>query len=252
MSFTGQNAYSIVRPRSGSGRLLLWDVDHTLIRLNGVGLEAYAAAFTRLTGQSWRGADAFSGRTERAAAVEILRAHGVESAPRTVEALLRLVEEEHRARTHLMVERGRVLPGAVEALAALAATDGVRQSVLTGNLRAVAVHKLKVFGLDRWLDVMIGAFGDEDVERAALVPRAWRNARVHRGEVYGAAQTVLIGDSVRDVEAAAVHGAGFVGVATGTTSAAELSGAGAGTVLDDLTDTSRVLAAVHDALASTA
>jgi phosphoglycolate phosphatase len=249
VSHTGQDPYSIVRPRGGRGRLVLWDVDHTLIHLNGVGLEAYAAAFTRLTGRPWRGADAFTGRTERAAAVEILRAHGVESGPPAVRAFLGLVEEEHRARAGQMVERGQVLPGAAEALAALAATDGVRQTVLTGNLRAVALLKLDVFGLDRWLDVTIGAFGDEDVERAALVPRACRNAKEHRGEVFGAAHTVLIGDSVRDVEAAAAHGAGIVGVATGTTSAAALRGAGARTVLDDLTDTSRVLAAVHDALA---
>jgi phosphoglycolate phosphatase-like HAD superfamily hydrolase len=64
---------------------------------------------------------------------------------------------------------GRALPGAADVLASLAADPAVYQSVLTGNLRAVARIKLEVFGLDGYLDLDAGAYEDEDPERATLV-----------------------------------------------------------------------------------
>lgn len=233
-------------------RLVLWDIDQTLIRAGGVGLDSYAAAFTRATGRPWNMEYAFSGLTETAMVAEVLRFHGVASDPRLLATFLAHVVEEHLARAGELTIRGQVLPGAVDALAALATTAGVRQSVLTGNLRVIAHLKLEAFGLDRWLDLAVGAFGDEEPERAALVPLAWRHAREWRGEVYHAAQTVLIGDTVRDVEAALVNGAAAVAVASGTTPVAQLRAAGAHVVLDDLTDTERVLAAVDEACAAAA
>ncbi|MFD0633009.1 HAD family hydrolase [Catenulispora yoronensis] len=72
----------------------------------------------------------------------------------------------------------------------------------------------------------------------------------HRGQVRAEllpAQTIILGDTVRDVEAALTHGAAVVAVASGTTPAADLRAAGAEIVLDDLADTGAVLAAIRDA-----
>ncbi len=233
-------------------RLVLWDIDHTLIHLGGVGLDAYAAAFARATGRPWNRAFVVPGLTERAMVAAALRFHGLDPDPASQAAFLDYTVEEHQARADQFARRGGVLAGAAEALAALAATDGVRQSVLTGNLRSIALLKLRAFGLDRWLDLGIGAFGDEDTERADLVLRAWEHARVERGETYHGAQTVLIGDTVRDVQAALANGVGIVAVASGTTPATRLREAGADIVLANLADTERLLAAVHRAVRTAA
>ena len=68
----------------------------------------------------------------------------------------------------------RVLPGAGQTLAALAELPDFIQTVLTGNLRAVAETKLRVFDLDRFIDVEIGAYGDDESDRPKLVAVAQR------------------------------------------------------------------------------
>ncbi len=140
--------------------------------------------------------------------------------------------------------RGRVLPGAVDAVAALAARPGVVQSVLTGNMRSVAELKLATFGLAAWLDFEVGAYGTESMARADLVPLAQERAGRKYGAVFDARSTVLVGDTPNDVAAGRQGGARVVAVATGRTSAAELRAAGADVVLPDLTDVDAVVAAV--------
>jgi phosphoglycolate phosphatase-like HAD superfamily hydrolase len=230
-----------------SRRLVLWDIDQTLIVTDGVAHEAYAAAIERTISQPWRGDLRFNGLTERAMAIRILRQHDTDPEPDLLAEFLVRIEEELHARAGLMAECGRALTGAEDALRAVAALDVMRQSVLTGNLQSVAALKLKVFGLDPWLDFSIGAYGDDDIERAALLPHSWRRAEALYGETYSAPATVLIGDTVRDVEAALAHGAAIVAVASGRTSADELADAGAVVVLEDLAGTGRVLDAIQEA-----
>jgi phosphoglycolate phosphatase-like HAD superfamily hydrolase len=130
-----------------------------------------------------------------------------------------------------------------------AAPDGRRrrllvQSLLTGNIRALAEVKLAPLGLTDHLDLAVGAYGDVSEVRAELVHLARENAAAAYGGDFSGAATVLIGDTPRDVEAALATGARAIGVATGSYTAAELASAGACTVLPDLTDTGRVLAAI--------
>jgi phosphoglycolate phosphatase-like HAD superfamily hydrolase len=229
------------------GLLVLWDIDLTLIRTDGVATEAYAAALQRTLDQPWRGNLHFNGLTERAMAERVLRMHDVEPDETLVDGfLVRIVEELH-LRADAMRDRGRALTGAAAALEAVAAETGMRQSVLTGNVRSVAELKLAAFGLGTWVDFTIGAYGDDAHERAALLPHAWRRTESLHGETYSPAQTVLIGDTPRDVEAALTHGAGIVAVASGNNSAVDLAAAGAEVVLDDLGDTGAVVAAIRKA-----
>jgi phosphoglycolate phosphatase len=137
----------------------------------------------------------------------------------------------------------RALPGAAAAIAALAAA-GLRQSVLTGNIRPLAAVKLAAAGLGEHLDLDVGAYGDAYEIRAELVAVARQAARAAYGADFTGPSTVLIGDTPLDVAAALATEARVVGVATGSFTAADLAAAGAHAVLPDLTDASLVLAAV--------
>lgn len=229
---------------SGGGLLVLWDIDQTLIEGGGVSRTAYAAAFTRVIGHEPRAVAGMAGRTERAIATETLLMNGMPADPDTIERLNAALDEELHARTDLLATAGRALPGAAETVLALAGLPDVHQSALTGNMRSLALLKLTVFGFADHIDLAAGAFGDDALDRADLLPFAWRRARTHLGRSFGAAATVLVGDTVHDITAATAHGARAVGVATGTTTAAALTAAGADAVLPDLTDTPAALAAI--------
>lgn len=230
--------------RSGRPLLVLWDIDQTLIEGGEVSRHAYAAAFRHATGRELTQPWAFDGRTELAAASGVLRDHGLDPGSGLLTRFLDLITRELLARAADLADGGHALPGASEALAALAAAGGVRQSVLTGNLRPVAEMKLAAFGLHHSIDFRVGAYGDDAVDRTDLPAFAFSRAERHLGHRYDGAGTVIIGDTPRDVAAARAAGARAIAVATGTTSLAVLAAAGADAVLRDLTDTAAVVAAV--------
>ena len=231
--------------------LVLWDVDHTLVNAGGVGMELYQIAFAEVFGGQAPAPGSMAGRTDRAIAIEVLTLAGVPDARRQVTAFQASMTAHAPELATLLRERGRALPGAADALTALAAL-GVKgnrgglvvQSLLTGNIRALAELKLGGLGLTRYLDFDVGAYGDAHEVRSELVGPARRRAAAAYGAEFGGAATVLVGDTPLDIEAALRTGARAVGVATGGFSVAELAGAGAHAVLPDLTDTGRVLAAV--------
>ncbi|MGK4578715.1 HAD family hydrolase [Kitasatospora sp. HPMI-4] len=225
-----------------SATLLLWDIDGTLISQAAACAEIYPRAFERLTGRLPAHQVDISGRTEPDIMDELFRRHGVSpfARHRVAEVLVRelaLKAAELRA-------SGRALPGAREALADLRTRAGVVQSVLTGNLRANAALKLAAFGLDPFVDLRIGAYGDDAVERAALVAVAQRRAATVHGQVFDAGNTVLIGDTPRDVAAGRDGGARVVAVASGASGVRELREAGADSVLPDLRDLTALIRAV--------
>jgi phosphoglycolate phosphatase len=221
--------------------LVLWDIDHTMIDVGGAGHDAYAAAFRTATGielaEQWR----FDGRTELAAATDALTEHGLPPETEMIQRLCDAIVAVHTTMADQFAQHGTVLPGVRRALAALAELDRVHQSVLTGNLREVAAIKLAAFGLDRSVDMRIGAFGSDAVERTALAPYAFaRTARVLGFDIDGR-NAAVIGDTPRDIETARAAGALSIGVATGRHSAGQLKAAGADAVFPDLSDTAALL-----------
>src|SRR5277367_2757677 len=112
----------------------------------------------------------------------------------------------------------RPMAGASSAIAALA-SSGIRQSVLTGNIRPLAALKLRLAGLGDHLDLDVGAYGDVHEVRAELVTVARRAASQAYGADFSGASTVLVGDTPLDVEAALATGARAVAIATGSYSA---------------------------------
>jgi phosphoglycolate phosphatase-like HAD superfamily hydrolase len=170
---------------------------------------------------------------------------GISDPPGHVDAFIAELTRRAPELQATMAARGRALPGAAAALAAVAALGpAVVQSVLTGNVPAMARAKLAAFGLDAHLDLDVGAYGDHHEVRAELVHLARGRACAAYGREFGGRATVLVGDTPLDVEAALATGARAVGVATGGPAAAELTAAGADAVLPDLTDTAAVVAAI--------
>jgi phosphoglycolate phosphatase-like HAD superfamily hydrolase len=219
--------------------LVLWDVDYTLVGADGLGTRLYEVVFREMFGRELTKVAPKAGRTDRAIIGDTLALAGVPASA----AGPFLAALERAAADGAVPGPVRPLPGAASAVAALAAA-GVRQSVLTGNVRAMAALKLRRAGLGADLDLDAGAYGDVHEVRAELVTVARRAARWLYGRDFPGAATVLVGDTPLDVEAALATGARAVAVATGSYPAADLAAAGAHVVLPDLTDTARVVAAV--------
>lgn len=225
-------------------RLVLWDIDHTLIASGGVGGEISRAAFRRVTGQRQVRDPDVAGRTERAILAASCRLHDLDPDGYAFEDYADALAEGYLQRAGELRERGHALPGAAAALDALAKVDGLRQTVVTGNVRRVAEIKLQVFGLDRHLDFDLGGYAEDSDVRADLVRVAHQRATVADGLDYGIGDVLVMGDTPADIQAAHGAGAKALGVATGRSSELELAQAGADFVLADLADVDAVVGLV--------
>lgn len=217
-------------------RLILWDLDGTLLRAGPVAREIFDAAVAERAGLDPRGhAVSMSGKTDPQIAAEILAALGVDG--ERAEALVPEILDGLAAKLHAGRDRiareGWVMPGARELLAALDACEEVHQSVLTGNVAPNARVKTAALGLEGWFDWRVAASGSDDGDRRALV----RVARRRAADAVGAPEVVwVVGDTPNDLACARADDARCVLVGTGHFACAELAGLGAEAVVDDLTD----------------
>jgi phosphoglycolate phosphatase len=224
-----------------------------------VSRDAYADAFQRVTGRPLVTLPQTVGRTDSEIFFEAMALNEASVRPAAARAdaegqeLLdrysRALADAFGARLDQLPTLGRALPGAREAVAAVAGLPGVIQSVLTGTIRPNAAAKLRAFGMDEFFDFEIGGYGSEIYPKGAQLLRSRGRAAEKYGTDIGVDSTVYLADSGRDVEAARIGGARCVAVASGRSTAGELREAGADLVLDDLADTRSVVAAV-DGLAS--
>lgn len=225
-------------------RIVLWDIDHTLIDTRGVGRELSAWAFERTTGIPLRRQAKIDGTTEAVIFRETAKLHGLTTTRTDFETFARALTEAHVAHSAELRSRGRALPGAAAVLDRLAGVPRVIQTVVSGNVRAVAEIKLGVFGLDRHVAWEYGAYGEDADERPDLVRAALRRASGLLGREVAPGEAVLLGDTPADVAAALEVGVRLVAVASGRASADELGEAGASRVLPDLRDVELVTAMV--------
>ncbi|WP_165975948.1 HAD family hydrolase [Actinomadura rubrisoli] len=215
-------------------KLILWDIDHTLIETGGVGSEVFKDAFEQVTGRKIDRLADVTGRTEQVIFRETLDLYDIEDPGDYFEKFVQVQAASYRARADEMCQRGRALPGAREALQAFAELPDITQTVLTGNPKPSAIAKLETFGLVHYLDLEIGAYGTDDSIRPNLVPIAQARATTRTGHTYTRETTYIIGDTKSDVEAAHKGGAQIVAVATGDTTVKQLRDAGALQVLSSL------------------
>lgn len=217
-------------------RLILWDVDHTLVSIGGgVSRSIYERAFDQVTGRPLGELADMSGRTEQAIMVETLRLNGVDEPEALFDDLYAALAAAAEQLADRMREVGIVLPGAREAIASCAARDTV-QSAVTGNIRPIAMTKLAALGLGEALDFAVGGYGDDGSDRADLVRRARKRASEKYGHDFAGTRAVVIGDTPHDVRGARDAGAMAVAVASGNSTPQELRQAGADIVLADLRD----------------
>jgi phosphoglycolate phosphatase len=224
-------------------RLILWDVDGTLLSTDGIAAEEMRAAMRAVVGPSAPMArTAYAGKTDW----QIIRESLPALAPEAIDERLHEFIDSYLGRLTLRRDelraRSRLFPGVPAALEALAAT--ARQAPLTGNIAAVARLKLECVGLLQMLDVEAGAYGDDHHHRPELVPVAAARAAARYGRPFRGSQIVVVGDTPFDIACGKANGARTVAVATGPFSLEELQRHEPDALLPDLADTERVVAAV--------
>ncbi|HYK27617.1 MAG TPA: haloacid dehalogenase-like hydrolase [Streptosporangiaceae bacterium] len=231
-------------------RLVLWNIDLTLLDVGRVSRDAYADAFRRVTGRSLSALPQLAGRTDTEIFFESLYLNDVptgQSDAADAELLARYCWELEAAFTQRQNElsrQGRLLPGAGAVVSAAASLPGIVQTVLTGTIKPNAVTKLRTFGLEQFIDTEIGGYGSDAYPRGSLLMMSKGLAADKYGTAISDISAVYVADTVRDIEAAQLGGARSIGVASGRETVAELRDAGADLVLDDLSDTGQVISAI--------
>jgi phosphoglycolate phosphatase-like HAD superfamily hydrolase len=223
-------------------KLVLFDIDGTLVLTGRAGVRALEQAFGEVFGvEGALEGVALAGRTDRAILEDALRrcdpAGSIDCAPLD---RLRSSYLAHLATT-IAEDRPdkRVLPGVRPLLEALDRRPSVEMALLTGNLEEGARIKLEHF--DLWRYFGWGVFGGETTDRNALMAEALRTAR-RRGVGLAGVETIfVVGDTPHDVACAKSVGARAIGVATGPYDANALRTSGADAVFDDLADTAALL-----------
>lgn len=225
-----------------SARLLLFDIDGTLVLTGGAGKRAMDRAFEDLYGVR----DAFdgvsmAGRTDRWLVEGAFAAHDLDATPARL--------EQFRARylTLLATTIGQtgtgrrgVMPGVTEAITRLRTRRDVHLALLTGNYAEGARIKLDHFGL--WHQFAWGAFGDDFAERDALAVAALADAAARGVPLADPSHAIVIGDTPFDIECARAAGARVIAVATGQHDLDVLQACAPDLALEDLRDVEPVFA----------
>ena len=224
-------------------RLLMWDVDGTLVRAGDLGALVFDVALEAVLGLRPASRVRMSGKTDPMIVMEYLEQLELEADDETVRKVLEAIEEHlaAAAAAGVLAAGGHACPGVAEVLAELSKDDRVLSTLVTGNIAANARLKVAAWGLDPWFDMDVGAYGSDHADRNQLVPLALGRVRDSYGAELAPHDAWVIGDTPRDLECARAAGARCMLVGTGRYTATELAVLGADAVLDDLADTARVV-----------
>jgi len=227
-------------------RLILFDIDGTLIHSNRIGRKALGRALHEVFGTSGAfDTISFGGKTDRGLVRELMLAEGW----READIDTRLPEFYQR-----MAAAGRELftaehiwpcPGVLPLLAALAGRDDVVPALLTGNIRDTVPLKLAAAGIDP-AQFRIGAYGSDSATRDHLFAIALSRAEAQLGLRFAAQDVMIVGDTPGDIGCARAGGGRIIAVATGPYSAEALRDCGPDHLFHDLSATEAVLAALFD------
>ena len=227
-------------------KLVLFDIDGTILLTAGAGRRAIIAALSDEVGlvpafQSFR----FDGKTDPQIVAELLDMAGQPAAresPRVLALCERYVGylalELERPTTHTTI-----MPGVPDLLDRLEEEPGVVLGLLTGNLERGAALKLRSGGISPGR-FRVGAFGSDAAHRPDLPPIAARRAEAIFGRVPRGDEVVIIGDTPADVACGSGIEARAVAVATGSFSVADLEACGPHAVFETLENTDAVLGAI--------
>jgi phosphoglycolate phosphatase-like HAD superfamily hydrolase len=222
-------------------RLLLFDIDGTLVDTRGAGLAALLDAVEEVF-EVPRGSVPpldLAGATDGAVLRALFQHLGLADEASLRQRYLTHYLKHLERRLHDDAFHGVSLPGVMGLITELARLPEVGLGLLTGNVRAGAGHKLKRFGLDAFFEE--GAFGDDADDRNLLGPVAVRRFESRVGRAIPVDEVIVIGDTVKDVACAKALGARCLAVATGVHGRAGLVESGAWHCLDDLEEVAKVV-----------
>jgi len=212
-------------------KLLLWDIDGTILHTGKAGETALGRAMEKLYGVN-RGLQGLeiAGRTDKWIVEQLLgregKGNGAEEIARFLDVYVELLAEE------LPLRNGGLHPGVLGILEAAHLRPELVQALLTGNIEKGARLKLTRYGVNHFFE--FGAFADDSSIRNELGPHAKRRAMEHHGEEFPSERIFVIGDTPHDVACARAIGAKAIAVATGSFTKRQLKDCGADAVFTDL------------------
>jgi phosphoglycolate phosphatase len=223
-------------------KLVLFDIDGTLITSRGAGRRAMRTALERVFGAAG-GIDQYDlrGRTDTRIVHDVMGALGWE--PARVKERLDDFFEAYLGGLTSEIGDGRhvvTLPGVSAVVARLAQSAGALLGLVTGNIEEGARIKLLPTGL--WPHFRVGAYGSDPMARRRLPSLAARRAQALVGYPFAATDVVVIGDTPHDIDCARACGAVAVAVTTGQYTRDELLAERPDHLFDDLADVEKVKA----------
>lgn len=229
-------------------KLVLFDIDGTILWSDGAGRRAMQRALTNAFGTSGNASYRYDGKTDMQIVRDLMRMEGIADAmiDARMNALLdeyvEALHEELRSR-ETRVER---FNGVVKLIEALEARPDRRVGLLTGNIEIGAGAKLRAVGLDP-ARFVANAFGSDHEVRGELPAIAQRRAREELGLHVEGDAIVIIGDTPADIDCGRSIGARAIAVATGRYSVADLEEHNPLAVFPNLVDTDAVMRAIDAA-----
>jgi phosphoglycolate phosphatase len=229
-------------------KLVLFDIDGTLLSSGGAGRRAIRRALMEVFGATGPEEHWFDGKTDPQIVRELMRivGHPDDHIDRRMDALFRRYVAYLEAELGVARRAGaRALPGVPALLDALERESGVALGLLTGNLVEGARVKLRAVGIDP-SRFRVGAFGSDHERREELPAIAQRRAREVLGLELTGDSIYLVGDTPSDIHCGRGIGARAIGVATGRYPPDALAACGARAVFRDLAETAAVVSAILD------
>lgn len=226
-------------------RLVLFDIDGTLLWSDGAGRRAMEAALSMTFGTTGPRSYRYDGKTDRQIVRELMREAGFEDDEidaRMSAVLARYLENLERELAS-PESRVRAMRGVTDLLDAIAGVPHHIPGLLTGNLEPGAARKLAAASIDMGF-FQVGAFGSDHERRDELPAIARGRARERLGHDLPGDALVIIGDTPSDISCGRPLGARAIAVATGHFGSAELAAHGPAAVFEDLSDTAAVLRAI--------
>jgi phosphoglycolate phosphatase-like HAD superfamily hydrolase len=229
-------------------KLVLFDIDGTLLSSEGMGRASMQRALDEVFGSPGNPAYRYDGKTDRQIVREVMRmeGHSDEHIDSRMEKLMDLYLEGLRAGAKSGKFNVQPLAGVPEILDALEARDDVVLGLLTGNIAPGARIKLNSAGIDpdRF---RVNAFGSDHESRPELPGIAQRRATEVLGLSIAGDRVVVIGDTPADIECGRSLGARSIGVASGHYTVEQLLAHNPYAALPSLVDTQQALEAIMDA-----
>jgi len=219
-------------------KLLLFDIDGTLLSARGIPRKAMATVLSkRFSNFRYNESYDFSGRTDPQIIEHLLHYdHRDFSDTLVMEILTEFCSELEKE--FFDGYKPEIHPGVKELIQRMKMTENVFLGLVTGNVSEGARIKLESADLQQYFP--IGGFGDDSKDRNDLPPIAQKRAESHYGEHFEPENIWIIGDSVHDIGCAQYNGLRCLTVSTGKTSKELLSAANPEFLEDDLSDLERI------------